>query len=634
MLIKMSSTGFLALCLFCSASCTANQNGDSGKSGARIKVKSEKPCLTVETCVSKLYRIAETNRHTEVPTLAKEMRALGEPGWQVVATLALSGDDNVREVAGAVMAQWSPLNEDKLPAVIAALKKEPGGWPARALMQIPSEAATQALISDVSENGGSNQSSYALFKRLPDAFPQIINSQLLRKDSTQLISGVAGELNMLARLSVGSQENQTAQNRIGAWLVNAASEIQRSEEYRRGALMLLLNVGKLEGVDLDSLQLNLRSKDSQLANLTARFLSQQGDPSTLSQTLAECNRLLDKTEAKNGYNTSPVPVFEDCLDPLARMGRSASSMVPNLQTWLKSASADNSNMILATLGYVGDASVIPLLESKLASQDERDVTASLESLWRLKSASSLPRIRALSEQHWYAPVREFAERVVNALLSGTHGPVNSALDRGFREESLTSKHVWGLPLDHQKKRPWCVAWRVNGKLIEKNSRFESDSGLLRQHQSALDGLNAVTQLGNGLLFGINKGEFGGGLIFQSEAGKRSSLSAENVVALVPHSDGRVLGLIGLAHMMDTGGSILVIGTEAGFPTILQLKRLPSAPESVYSTDSGWLVEMASHGAVLLKQDMSLTEINCAKRFQYRSIGSTSNDQRTLRASLS
>jgi len=524
--------------------------------------------------------------------------------------LAVGDDEGKREAAGRIMSYWGSLDDAKLPDIVAALEKHPGGWPAGALERIHSEGATRALIDDVSRIGGGNQSSHALGQRLPEAFDAVIRSGI-EADTLALRSGVGGELAFLMRTAVDDPRQARRQQRIGEWLMEAAIEPGKDTRYRREATGYLMDLGKLQGIDLAPLQTNLSSDDKLLAGWTRVFLKRQGHPAMLPEIIRDCDALLAAKGANREYAMFPVNVFENCLDPLARIGGDAATAVPRLREWAGSAEPGSRNMVIATFGYVADASAIPFLEDRLASADERDVAAGLESLWRLRAISSIPAIREVGRSHWYGPVREFARRVADALEKGDSRAVQGALVRDSREESLTSKHVWGVRLHDAAQRRWCVAWRVDGKVVDERHRLGVAPGMLSAQGLRADEVRTAMALGDGLLYGIDKGEFGGGLVYRDGTGSEQRLTDENTVALVPRN-GDALAFVGLAHLMDRGGAILRIGRNGGNIGIVEGRRLPSAPVSVYAIDNGWLVETASHLGVVVRPDLTLAEAECVR----------------------
>ena len=599
-----------ALLLLLLAACHGadpSQEATQAKQGAP---RARTACASPVACIARLQDKDVAGDPHALQHVARELVRLGDPGWDALVVAATGDDEELRDAAGRVMEFWPPIDDRKVAGVAAALEREPGGWPARALMHSPSEAATKVLIDDLRRAGGENQSSHVLAMRLPRAFDAVIRSAVAA-DSLKLSAAVGGELLMLSRNAVEDASAAQRQQRIGEWLLDAAGDSRNSVPYRREATAYLLDLGRLDGLDFSRLQANLSARDERLAWATRRFLIQQGDASMLPTVLAACGRMVAGKDGSNPDGSFAPNVFETCTDPLARMGTAARSAIPKLESWLEISDFDSRSMLIATIGYVGDVSNARLLEMQLSSTDERNVTASLESLWRLGAKTSIPAIRRVATSHWHDSVREFATRVADALQSGRPEAVEEALRRDFREDSPTSRHVWGLPLERNKQRPWCVAWSVGGRVVDERQRIKSDHALAKTHGVSQPGISATHALGDGLLFGIDQGEFGGGLVHRDQAGRTQRLSGANTVAIVPHRNG-ALAFTGLAHMMDTGGSMLRIETGRPAARIVERRYLPSAPVAVYRIDGGWLVDTASHLGIVIREDLSFSEATCSK----------------------
>ena len=427
-----------ALLLLLLAACGAAEPSQEAKQTKQDASVARIACASAAACIAQLQGEEVARDQRALRQVARELVRLGDPGWNALVVAATGDDQNLRDAAGRVMEFWPPIDDTKVAGVAAALEREPGGWPARALLHNQSEAATKALIDDLRRAGGENQSSYVLGMRLPGAFDAVIRSAVAA-DSLKLRAAVGGELMMLSRNAVEDLSAAQRQQRIGEWLLDAAGDVRKSVAYRREATAYLLDLGRLDALDFSGLQANLSARDERLAWATRRFLIQQGDASMLPTVLAACGRMVTGKEGSGPDGSFAPNVFENCTDPLARMGTSARSAIPKLASWLETGDFDSRSMLIATVGYVGDLSNARLLEAQLSSQDERNVTASLEvSLWRLRAKTSIPAIRRVANSHWHDSVREFATKVADALQSGRPEQVREALRRDFREDSPTS----------------------------------------------------------------------------------------------------------------------------------------------------------------------------------------------------
>ena len=90
----------------------------------------------------------------------------------------------------------------------------------------------------------------------------------------------------------------------------------------------------------------------------------------------------------------------------------------------------------------------------------------------------------------------------------------------------------------------------------------------------------------GRLLGIDRGEWGGSLSFEDEAGNRIPILDENVHGIVENSAG-VFAFTGLAHLRTNDGYIYIITREPDervYATMLG--RLPGAPSQVTPLGSG------------------------------------------------
>ncbi len=90
----------------------------------------------------------------------------------------------------------------------------------------------------------------------------------------------------------------------------------------------------------------------------------------------------------------------------------------------------------------------------------------------------------------------------------------------------------------------------------------------------------------GRLLGIDRGEWGGSLLFEDEAGNRTSILDENVHGIVENSAG-IFAFTGLAHLQINDGYIYVITKEPDeriYATMLG--KLPGSPSQVTPLGQG------------------------------------------------
>jgi hypothetical protein len=383
-------------------------------------------------------------------------------------------------------------------------------------------------------------------------------------------------------------------------LVAVAADSSVGEMARLEAVRLLfdIDVAPIAREALPSLRINLLASDSQLRSATERLLTAQGDPPMLIALQAECRRLLAAPAQEGSMEPS-----DTCLDPLARMGSDGKEALPLLVEHLRKVDGAARASLLETFGFLGDTGVEPLLVDYLQSEDERDVAASLISLWRLNAKARLPAIDLIARQHWYRPIRTLAANVAAALRGGSSNPITSAL--GYFPGSLTTNTHVGLARFGGKVPSRCGAWKY-GEQVFSTPDDEARSIQIRPNAFA-------ERFEKGVIVGTNWGEWGGNLQYVSDDGNATELVASNVAALrESYVDKGYIAVLGVAHMLDPGGEIVRIGFDDGVARVVARRRLPSAPERVYwdFNYANELIVMASGEGVLAGDDLVLKEATC------------------------
>ncbi|MGH8028779.1 MAG: hypothetical protein ACREO3_02475 [Arenimonas sp.] len=567
-------------------------------------------CIDVDACERRLRAItqgssAQYGIDAEATPLAAAFRRLGEPAWTRAAALALEDDEAVRTLAAFVLGEWEPLDEGKIPDLMAALDKDPGGWPARALGRLGTPLAVEMLIADIRRAGLGNQSTQGLAQTMPASLPVILE-RLRDDDSRWLAVAVGAQLDAMAHV----ESRRARLDDVSRWLVATAADANANLRTRIEATRLLLDIAPHPVLDLFPLEANRDHRDPVMREMTRRLLMKQGSALVIDAVLEECHELLGTPgHPGRGDSLQLVLGFGGCLEPLARMGPAGRRAAPWLVERVAVVDADARNLLLATLGYLGDHDAVPVLVSALRSDDERDVTASLESLWRLRATEALLDVRVVARSHWYAPVRGFAARVGTALGGGATAPVEATLASPDRRGSLVDRHVWGLHARKARPVPTCVVWQVGGEQLRQRDDFESTPEV-EAWADDIKGAAHVLPFAGGVLLGIDKGEFGGGLVLRMRDGAQLELADENVQALLPLADGDVIAVVGHDVPVDHGGAVLRLSAHPAPAHIVERHRLPSAPLLAQPASGGWLVPMASHEALLLRRDLSFAQATC------------------------
>ncbi|HRQ65655.1 MAG TPA: hypothetical protein PKZ76_12475, partial [Xanthomonadaceae bacterium] len=366
----------------------------------------------------------------------------------------------------------------------------------------------------------------------------------------------------------------------------------------------------LEGVSLAPLYPNLHSANDELQRVTSRLLMAQGDPVMLEPLVELCAAYI-----RDDPDT-PEELLDHagCTHALARIGHRAAKFAPHIADLIERASGHAPTDAVEMLGFLGNDQVSPQLVRLLDSADDRIVTSALEAIWRLDAQSALLAVELVARRHWYGPVREFAARVAMALTGGDSAPVQEALALDSHEERLTGKHIWGLPLySRVPGNRNCAHWRSG---LDRGEFLPNAPADLQDAAAHIHRAVTAVRFGNGSLVGVHHGEFGGGLVFVKKGNPDHRISPENVNALIELGDGDVAALLGLAHLIDSGGWVVVLRADAmGVPDIVERIRLPSAPHGARLEGERWLVPMANGHAVWISRDLSLTQATCAAEDQ-------------------
>lgn len=301
----------------------------------------------------------------------------------------------------------------------------------------------------------------------------------------------------------------------------------------------------------------------------------------------------------------------NCLNQIARQGYAASATAPDLIALLDRLPGNIASKAIETLGYIGEPSSAAAIASFATASDERLALAALDALWRMRAVNQLPLVEQVERTHWYGPVRRFAAATRQSLATGD--------DIGFPDIWRDSERVgdvrigkFPIVFGRWPSNPFqrCSGWRVAG------NDFTSQSPDATQAYPADPAFSEVTRgvvtslpTPSGLLHGIDRGEFGGGLVFAASDGTPPlRLSEQNVIALLPYRGNNVLAVVGLIHMIAIDGAVLLVDFSQPYkPRIRQRLRLPGVPSLVFELADGWLLVLHDGHSVALDHDLQLRE---------------------------
>ncbi|HRQ65654.1 MAG TPA: hypothetical protein PKZ76_12470, partial [Xanthomonadaceae bacterium] len=159
----------------------------------------------------------------EQAAFAESLHRVAPDAWSEVAALAVDDDPGLRNLAGYAMGEWTPLTDDLIPEIVAALNRDPGGWPARALARLGTPAAIEAIIDEVVRYPRGGQGTWALTQVLPAALPQVL-AALEVEENDHLVVGLSDALDSLVWLHTDTENRPSLWRATVVGMVEAATQ--------------------------------------------------------------------------------------------------------------------------------------------------------------------------------------------------------------------------------------------------------------------------------------------------------------------------------------------------------------------------------------------------------------------------
>lgn len=228
-------------------------------------------------------------------------------------------------------------------------------------------------------------------------------------------------------------------------------------------------------------------------------------------------------------------------------------------------------MAAASLGYVHYQPAQQALQRVLA--DSADVYASAFAalaLGRLGDRAALPALRQAAGGYWYPPVRDYATAAINQI-----------------------EHP--APLAPFNRQEWAL-----GRTLPYDSRCALTVRPMVSPELSIDG---------GRLYGVDKGEFGGGLFFDDSHGHVSQIGDMNVQAIARLGTD-IVAISGLSHLGWVNGAVYKLERgQHGDWHATYWRRLPWAPYGAVA-EPGQLRIVLPAADILLATDGSFSMAPC------------------------
>ncbi len=461
-------------------------------------------CRTLNECLKAMDADAHSRSHggsyARDDAYRAKLETFGEPAKHELLKRAASEDRAWSDLANSVLEKWEPLGPKDVPALIAALKRNPGGWVARPLGRIGTPEALAALAEDIRLHGTANQSGPALARHGKEAIPYLLplldaeekhwNGEARWEDAAKLIA-----------------EMKSTHADLSNW-VAIARDAKQPAERRIGALRVIMAMGS----DAKEIAPKLRSllDDKDVWEAARAALRSMAD-----ESVAESRDDCETSDVDGEYFESGL-----CLSNKAAYGAAVRPMAPSIFLAFSHSSDGKDRANAASFaGAVGYKEARAQLIEMLNDPDWRVVYAATRALGWLGARDALPALRNIARNHWLESVREEASTVV-AALDGPNGKLAPPV--------ITPGHLHFSPsvadFEIDAMMTPDVAPCSSDRWIWKGIAFTRPA-----ERVVVDRFPAVDlQLPDGKLVGIDAGEFGGELNWISNGGAREVVYRGNI----------------------------------------------------------------------------------------------------------
>jgi HEAT repeat protein len=509
-------------------------------------------CADVRDCLNVLDDWEKTynGRVEDVTAAVSNLKRFGVPMRRALLERAVGADFRSRQLADLLLNAWDGWTQDDVPELAKVLAANHGGMIAHALGKIGTPKAIEALVNDL-RPGDPGQSDYVLSKIGPPAVPFLF--PLL--GDPDLADPAARVITSMGRAAVSFADGWS----------RLALDSGQPIKVRVGALRGIAALGSAARASTDRLHPLLAAPETELRSAVGQTLLAVGDPAGIQAIAAKCH---PEAAPMDYYGWLPSTA---CLQDLQRFGSDAAVAGPQVLPFLQSKNSDERLMGAITFGVIHFRPASFYLREALNDPDWRVVYAAARALGRLRAAEATPDLRAVANTHWLPEVR----RIANASLEAMEVPPNMptpALEPSkrtiFYSGSGHADYVDTYVLDEV---PPCAQRLWQWQSIEfgfSKSRRTPDSYTI----------TARIKKPPGLLTGVNRGEFGGGLVWHPDAGSSVDLFKDlGVSGVEPDDDGAVF-ISGLNHMGFNFGIAGALDRTAG--AHWNLRELPTCREKL------------------------------------------------------
>ncbi|UPG90310.1 HEAT repeat domain-containing protein [Luteibacter aegosomaticola] len=271
-------------------------------------------------------------------------------------------------------------------------------------------------------------------------------------------------------------------------------------------------------------------------------------------------------------STDPIDDYPSELFELAALGPAAGPEAGETVTALLASPRPYLRaMAAAALGFMQYAPARKRLQEALSDETDAATSAyAAMSLGRLGDRAALPALREAARSYWYPPVRKVASKAIDQIE--THAPLAPFVRTDWIFPG-SLYYATGCPTTERPMVPTTLT--VEG----------------------------------GRLYGIDNGEFGGGLFFDDGHGgvqKIGEMNVQGIATLGSH----IVAVTGLAHMGWVRGDVYRVERNAsGRWQAIQWRHLPYAPYGAVA-EPGRLRIVLPRADILLSGDGKFSMATC------------------------
>lgn len=579
-------------------------------------------CATPDTCLALADKYAHSDGSVGPAwdALSTRIRSFGKPAIPVLINALSSPDGPTRNFAGYTLRDMPGLTDaDVQPILSAALKGDQGGWEPSALGRIGTPRAIDALMILLKKfKESENQIGYGFELLGARGVPYLISLYDCGDDcSEQLLTAVGnilGDLGPKAKAAI-------------PLLTHIATDKSRPSAVRCAAVETLGSMGRLA--------------DSAGPELLTAWENASG---SLREALEDALFSIGGDELTGFYDEVLVPPPEpesfyireggyffgwtgsgSWLEVLARQGQSAASAVPAVEHLLEAGNRDMRVAAAFTLGFLGDTSSGPDLQSLLDSRDWLAVRVAAESLGRLRYAPAHDALEKVARNYWYPPVRAVARKAL-AALAGKH------VYSGFKPKPTdgTSRLVdeFDPVMSLQRPKPCATKAQFPAAVGAKQKIYAKDrlKGLSQfaytlsisvgmvngsvQHEEKTYRPQFAVRAPGGWLLGADRGEFGGEVMWRPDSGPTVLLINDDIEDIYRIGSNRYVVTAGLAYVTDSGRAYLLTLHHEQWEA-RYWRRLPGEPLTSWRLKNDSILINTTGGSVILSSEGKVQMADCS-----------------------